>query len=116
MGEVVAPCLECSATIVIFTVNKGKVVDRLEFPISSREPLDRIRLLRDQKVDTIICGGVQEAYEDMVIASGVRMVSWVSGSVEELLALYMSGRLESGKRAGSGSRRSRSGDEPDHAN
>jgi predicted Fe-Mo cluster-binding NifX family protein len=100
MGEVVAPCLECAATIAIFTTEGGKVVDRLEFPISSREPLDRIRLLRDQKVDTIICGGVQDAYEDLVLASGVRLISWVSGNVEDLLAQYLGGRLEPGKRAG----------------
>jgi predicted Fe-Mo cluster-binding NifX family protein len=99
MGEVVAPCLEYSATIAIFSVEGGAVVDQLDFPISSRNPLDRIRLLRDQKVDTIICGGVQDVYEDLVCASGIRLISWVSGNIEELLGLFLEGRLVPGKRS-----------------
>jgi predicted Fe-Mo cluster-binding NifX family protein len=100
MGEVVAPCLEYSATIAIFSVEDGKVIDQLDFPISSRNPLDRIRLLRDQKVDTIICGGVQDVFEDLVRACGIRLISWVSGNIEELLGLFLKGRLAPGRRSG----------------
>jgi predicted Fe-Mo cluster-binding NifX family protein len=98
MGESVAPCLEYSATIAIFTVEDGEIVDQLDFPISSREPLDRIRLLRDQRVDTIICGGVQDVYEDLVRASGIRLISWVTGDIEELIARFLDGKLVPGKR------------------
>jgi predicted Fe-Mo cluster-binding NifX family protein len=96
MGECIAPCLECSATITIFSVEDGSVLDQIDFPISSREPLDRIRLLRDQKVDTIICAGVQDTFGDLVRASGIKMISWVSGSIEELLIAFLEGRLVPG--------------------
>jgi len=69
MGEAVAPCFEYSATIALFTVEEGRVVDQLDFPLRSPEPLDRVRLLRDQHVDTIICGGVQDVFEDLVRAT-----------------------------------------------
>lgn len=97
MGECVAPCLECSATITIFSVEDGSVVDQIDFPISSREPLDRIRLLRDQKVDTIICAGVQDTFGDLVRASGIQVISWVSGSIEDLLIDFLRGRLAPGR-------------------
>jgi predicted Fe-Mo cluster-binding NifX family protein len=100
MGEDVAPCLEYSATIAIFTIEDGQVVDQLDFPFRSPEPVDRIRLLRDQHVDVVICGGVQEAFEDLVRASGIELISWVSGNVEDLLASYLSGRLVPGRRSG----------------
>ena len=108
MGEIVAPCLEYSATIAIFSVEDGRVTGQLDFPLSSRNPLDRIRLLRDQKVDAIICGGVQDVFEDLVRASGIRLISWVSGNIEELLSLFLKGRLAPGSRSGqSGSDRRR---------
>jgi predicted Fe-Mo cluster-binding NifX family protein len=113
MGETVAPCLEYSATIAILTVEKGKVVDQVDFPISSREALDRIRLLRDQKVDTIICGGVQDVYEDMLRASGIEIISWVSGNTEDLLSQYLRGQLVPGKSSVQSSARQRPKDEPD---
>ena len=84
----------------VFTVEEGRVVDMIDFPLQSEEPLDRLRLLRDQEVNTIICGGVQDVYEDLVRASGIRLISWVSGSVDDLLGLFLKGRLASGKRSG----------------
>jgi predicted Fe-Mo cluster-binding NifX family protein len=100
MGEAVAPCLEYSATIAIFTIANGDVVDQLDFPFRSTDPLDRVRLLRDQSVDTVICGGVQDVFADLVRASGIQLISWVSGNVEELLDLYLTGRLAPGSPSG----------------
>ena len=97
-GEAVAPCFEYSATIAIFTVNRRRVVDQIDFCLQSREALDRVRLLRDQGVDTLICGGVQAFFEDMLVEHGIHVISWVSGSVDELLRLFLSGQLASGKR------------------
>ena len=96
MGETVAPCFEYCATMAIFNVAESGTVEQVDFPLQSREPFDRVRLLRDQKVDTVIVGGVQAFYEDLLRASGFEVISWVSGFVDELLALFIRGELESG--------------------
>ena len=104
MGEMVAPCFEYSATMAIFTIEEERgekrgqkrVVAQVDFPLRSREPFDRVRVLRDQTVDTLICGGMQDTYEDLVRASGFEVISWVSGSVEDLLNMYLRGQLVSG--------------------
>ncbi|UCG87125.1 MAG: NifB/NifX family molybdenum-iron cluster-binding protein [Gemmatimonadota bacterium] len=93
MGESVAPCFEYCATMALFTISGNVVTDQVDFRLHSRDPFDRVRLLRDQKVDTIICGGVQSHYEDALRASGIRVISWVSGSVDDLLGLYLRGQL-----------------------
>ncbi len=93
MGKTVAPCLEYCATMALFTIQDGSVTDRVDFRLSSREPLDRVRLLRDQKIETIICGGVQDVLEDMLRASGIKVISWVSGPVDDLLELFLRGQL-----------------------
>ena len=100
LGDSVAPCFEYSATFAVFTIDHGHVVDQTDLPVHSREPLDRVRLLRDQHVDTIICGGVQDVYEDLLSASGVCLVTWVTGNVDDLLQQYLEGRLTGGKRYG----------------
>ena len=96
MGEWVAPCFEYSATIAVFTIENGQIVDRIDFPLRSREPFDRVRLMRDQQVTTIVCGGVQGVYEDSLRASGIEVISWVSGAVDDLLELYLRGQLVPG--------------------
>lgn len=94
--EKVAPCYEYSATIAIFTLEGKEVVSQVDFRLESRNVFDRLRLLRDQQVDVLICGGVQSTFEDMLKASGIHVISWVSGSVEVLLERYLRGELEPG--------------------
>ena len=96
MGETVAPCFEYCATMAIFNVTDSGAVEQVDFPLQSREPFDRVRLLRDQEVDTVISGGMQAFYEDLLKASGFEVISWVSGHVEDLMALFLSGELVSG--------------------
>ena len=95
-GEDVAPCFEYSASIAIFTVRGKTVVGQIEFSLQSEEAFDRVRLLRDQNVATLICGGVQESFENLLLASGIRVISWVTGDVRELLQLFMRGKLVTG--------------------
>jgi predicted Fe-Mo cluster-binding NifX family protein len=96
MGETVAPCFEYCATMAIFDVADSGAVEQVDFPLKSREPFDRVRLLRDQKVDAVISGGMQSFYEDLLKASGFEVISWVSGMIDELLALYIRGELAPG--------------------
>ena len=95
-GERVAPCFEYSATIAIFEIQRKRVIDQKDFTLQSTRSFDRLRLLKDQEVEVLICGGIQDRFEDMVLAAGIRVISWVSGDVETLLDDFLNGRLVSG--------------------
>ena len=95
-GESVAPCFEYGSTMAFFKVEEGKVVDQTDVPLSSSVPFDRVRLMKEKQVDTVICGGVQALYEDLLKANDIQVISWVSGTIESLLNLFMQGRLTSG--------------------
>jgi len=102
-GEV-APCFEYSANITICTIRGNRVVDRMDFTLRSKEALDRIRLMRDQGVSVVICGGLQDAFEGLLCASGIKVISWVAGGVDELLELFLRDELIPGSaRLGAGS-------------
>ena len=92
-GESVSPCFGYCAVMAIFTIVEGRVDEEIDFPLKSRDPFDRVRLLRDQKVDTIICGGVQDTFEASLKANGIQVISWVSGTVDDLLQLFLRGQL-----------------------
>jgi predicted Fe-Mo cluster-binding NifX family protein len=96
-GETVAPCFEYSATIAIFSIKNKKIVDQVDFSLQSQDVLDRLRLLKDQEVDVLICGGIQDRFEELVQASKIQTISWISGTVEVLLEQFIAGRLVSGK-------------------
>ena len=77
----------------IYTICDGRIENQLDFPLRSQDPFDRVRLLRDQQVGTIICGGIQDLLENILQASGITVISWVSGSVDDLLDLFIRGQL-----------------------
>jgi predicted Fe-Mo cluster-binding NifX family protein len=95
-GESIAPCFGYAVTITIFTVKRGKVVDEVDFCLESSEILDRVRLMRDQRVGTLICGGLEQCLADLLEASDVCVISWVSGRVDDLLDCFMRGELVAG--------------------
>jgi len=95
-GEHVAPCFEYSAVIRIYPFQRRRIVDQADFCLQSRDALDRIRLLRDQGVDALICGGVQDRFEDMLKAHEIEVISWVEGDVTALVERYLRGELVPG--------------------
>ena len=95
-GEDVAPCVGHCALMTIYTITEGHISNQVDFPLRSQEPFDRVRLLRDQGVDTIICGGIQDVLEECFRGSGIDVISWVTGRVDSLLELYLRGQLVSG--------------------
>jgi hypothetical protein len=72
------------------------VIDEVDFCLQSKDVLDRFRLLRDQQVGTLICGGLEESLADLLEANDVRVISWVSGRVDALLESLLRGELVAG--------------------
>ena len=90
-GENIAPCFEYTTTIAIFTVVNGVVVSQADFILQSRERLDRLRLLKDQGVQVLACGGIEAHFEKMVEAAGIETHSWKTGTVDEILNELITG-------------------------
>jgi predicted Fe-Mo cluster-binding NifX family protein len=48
-------------------------------------------------IDVLICGAVTRPLMDALAASGIRVVPWVSGEVNEILDAFGSGELAEGR-------------------
>jgi predicted Fe-Mo cluster-binding NifX family protein len=91
-GEV-TPCFEYTAGITIYSIRKNRVIAHTDFKLHSKEELDRVRLLRDQGVTVLICSGIQTVHERLLLASGIQVISWISGKVSDVLRLYLQNKL-----------------------
>jgi predicted Fe-Mo cluster-binding NifX family protein len=92
-GGDVTPCFEYTAGITIYEIHKNRVVARTDFALRSKEELDRVRLLKDQGVSVLICSGIQAAHEGVLTASGIRVISWVSGRANDVLRRFLENTL-----------------------
>jgi predicted Fe-Mo cluster-binding NifX family protein len=91
-GEV-SPVLDTAVRLVIVETGAGAAEARREAVIAATALPARAAELRGLGVDVLICGAVSRGLAALLAASGVRLVPWISGPVDEVLEAWMDGRL-----------------------
>ena len=77
------------------SIEGGTIVQRQETRWVHVNPLEKIRLLAQEGVEVLICGGLTETFANMLHDTGIDVVPWVRGEVEEVLLQFMQGTLRS---------------------
>ncbi|MCK4462528.1 MAG: hypothetical protein KAW46_12035 [candidate division Zixibacteria bacterium] len=99
LGPVIAPCFEAATTFFIASEVSGQLENIQTVKCIGSEGYRRVRLMRVHEVDTLICNGIKNLYRDMLVASGVRVISRISATVEQALADLRSGSLVASRQA-----------------
>ncbi len=94
-GEEIAPCFEAAEYFIVAVTDSGQIVSKETFRCVSSGGFSRIRLLKDKKIDTVICNGIKRFYRDVLTASGIEVIGNVSMTTSKVLKLFASGKLES---------------------
>ena len=74
----------------------GEVTARQEVSFDIQPTLRRILFLREQGVDTLLCGGIRRCDYFMIDEMKVSIVASLIGEVEEILSAFIDGSLEPG--------------------
>jgi hypothetical protein len=75
---------------MLFRVERGKIVDQWSLPIGEEtDPLNRARILSAQKVQQIICGGIDDFSFRMLTGMGIQVLPWVSGDAQQALKGFL---------------------------
>ena len=94
LGETIAPCFEAAEYFIISTIKNGKEVKSEIVTAAGCEGFGRVRLLRGNKVNTLICNGIKNFYKDLLKASGISVYSNVTISANEALVQFQKGLLK----------------------
>lgn len=95
-GTRVSSRLDCSESIVLVSIEDGAIVRRQETRWTHVGPLEKIRLLLQEGVEVLICGGLTETCANMLHEAHIKVVPWVRGEVEEVLVQFREGTLRAG--------------------
>ncbi len=79
--------------LLVVTVEEGSETQRSEVEIAGREPAQRAARVKGLGVDVIICGAVSHFLAGMIEKTGIELIPYVTGNVEEVLQAYLSGEL-----------------------
>ena len=94
-GSRVSPRFDCAETILVVALRGGEPSERQELNASGLPPHERIRMLLELGVDTVVCGGIDCRSIESLQRSGVTLYGWVAGEIDDALAALLRGDLDS---------------------
>jgi predicted Fe-Mo cluster-binding NifX family protein len=98
-GERVSPVLDTASRLRIAEFEKGEkeCENCFEVWLEEREICRRCARICGMRIDLIICGAVSRAMSTMLEAAGVRVISGIAGTYDNVFKAYSDGDLFSAR-------------------
>ncbi len=77
----------------VVDIENGREVNRSEVELKAESLPQRAGNLKNLGVDVLICGAISQALANMVTASGIQVLPYVTGRVNDVLEAYLTGQL-----------------------
>lgn len=92
-NELIAPRFETARSFLLTRVKDGRELSSRVLSSGGCGGFASVRLLRDNRVDTLICSGIRAFYRELLNTSGVAVIDSVDTNLQEALRLFLEGRL-----------------------
>jgi predicted Fe-Mo cluster-binding NifX family protein len=79
--------------LLLVEIENNKEVNRSEIPLEVHSLPQRAGQLKSLGVDVLVCGAISRALAYMVTASGIEVLAFVTGRVDDVLGAYLTGQL-----------------------
>lgn len=89
----IAPRFDAAAHFSIYTIEGKHAISAAVILCAGGNGLDRVRRLRDESIDFLICGGINKKYKYILQAEGIVVISRVTGAVSGALKAFIAGEL-----------------------
>jgi predicted Fe-Mo cluster-binding NifX family protein len=93
-GEVVSPLFDSAGTLLVVRFGRDGEMDRQQLAIAGAAPAVRAQLLVRVGVEVLLCGAISRSVQRMLKASGITVVGWVTGPVDEVLEAFIADELD----------------------
>jgi len=89
----ISPVLDTASKLLIVENETQKEPSRFEASLLEQEMSRRCSFIRGLDLDVLICGAVSRQLAGMLKASGIKVISGISGPAEDVLEAYLQGAL-----------------------
>ena len=91
----VSPLFDVASELLLVDAEGATETGRASVALPEQELPRRVRRLVDLGVNVLVCGGISQPLAGMVQASGIRLVPFTAGPVEQVLRAFLQGQLPS---------------------
>jgi len=89
----ISPVLDTASKLLIIDDKTQKKSSRFNANLLEQDMSQRCSFIRKLDLDVLICGAVSRQLSGMLKASGINIISGISGPVEDVLEAYLEGAL-----------------------
>jgi predicted Fe-Mo cluster-binding NifX family protein len=79
--------------LLLVDIQDGREVNRSEVSLGAKSLPERAGRLRGLGVNVLVCGAISQALANMVMASGIQVLPYVTGRFDDVLQAYLTGQL-----------------------
>ncbi len=92
-NDSVSNVFDFAGKLLLVDIENGKEANRSEIALESKSLPQRVGQLKNLEVDVLVCGAISRALANMVTASGIKVLPYVTGSIDDVLQAYLTGQL-----------------------
>ena len=89
----ISPVFDTARSLLIVDIEDGWPVARHDEQLSAHTAHETMARLRALGVEVLICGAVSRPLAEMIRACGIRLLPFVSGERDEVVAALIAGRI-----------------------
>jgi predicted Fe-Mo cluster-binding NifX family protein len=89
----IAPLFDVSREIHVVEMKSGQIVAQSRVLLENAVPAFKARQLGEMGIDTLVCGAISRAMQDMVMAYGITLVAFISGDLNGVIDAWQSDKL-----------------------
>jgi predicted Fe-Mo cluster-binding NifX family protein len=89
----VSSVFDFSRSLLLVDVEGNTESKRSEMPLPAQSIPEKANQLRTLGVDLLICGAISRPLASLIVSSGIRVLPYVAGRVDEILEAYFSDKL-----------------------
>jgi predicted Fe-Mo cluster-binding NifX family protein len=89
----VSSAFDFAHRLLLVDIERGRETGRAEISLLPESISERANRLKTLGVEVLICGAISRSLASQVRASGVKVLPYVVGQVDDILKAYLIGRL-----------------------
>ncbi|AQQ10009.1 hypothetical protein L21SP3_01831 [Sedimentisphaera cyanobacteriorum] len=106
----IAPVFDAAGKAVIVDVPpEGGELSRTEVILPGTSPFEKVSFLAEIGVESLICGAISRPVQEFALSSGMEVMGFIAGDVEQVLSGWLSNSLTAASFAMPGCRGRRGG-------
>ena len=89
----ISPVFDSACKFLLVDIENKAVISRHSEKFYSETPSHRAKRLFDLGIMVLICGAISESPANMIEAHGIKLIPFITGSVDDVLNAYIKGNL-----------------------